>query len=75
MAKHWVWIFVVLCASVAFWASMASSANKPVSSKLTAAELAKVMNGEVVLKNVINEQTNQGYGSDFCLFHGTVDQF
>ena len=74
MRKHWIWIVVLMLVGVVGWATWAISAG-PVTSKLSAAELAKVKNGEVVLKNVIDPQTNKGYGSGFCLYHGTKDQF
>jgi len=47
----------------------------PVSAKLKADELARVKKGEIILKNIIDEQTQKGYGSAFAVYKGTKDEF
>lgn len=52
-----------------------SESNGLVSSKLTAEEMAKVKAGEIVVKNLIDEETQQGKGAAFGIFHGKVADF
>jgi len=65
-----VLLIVVLLLAVA-----SSALAGPVSSQLTADELARVKKGEIIVKNKIDENSEQGYGVAYGVMKGTKEQF
>lgn len=65
---------IIVCSLLVLLFAATSWAG-PVSSKLTAAELARVKAGEVILKNNFTEKGDSGSGVAFGIIKGSVDDF
>jgi ribosome-associated toxin RatA of RatAB toxin-antitoxin module len=65
-------VFVVAIFLLGF-AAIASAG--PISGKLTPAELAKIKNGEIIVKNNIDTKTDSGTGVAFGVIKGSVEEF
>jgi ribosome-associated toxin RatA of RatAB toxin-antitoxin module len=63
-----LWAFLVLGVALAL-------ADGPVSSQLTANEMAQVKSGQIVVKNKIEKGADQGYGVAYGIIKGTPEDF
>ena len=75
MRKLTILFTVVLTTMVFYLAAQGAAGSGPVSSKLTAQELARVKAGEIVVKNEMNEESSSGHGVAFGIFHGSKEDF
>jgi ribosome-associated toxin RatA of RatAB toxin-antitoxin module len=73
--QHRVKLSVLVLAFVFAFTVAAAYAEGPVSSLLTPAELAKVKAGQIVVKNKIDKNSEQGSGAAYGVIKGTPEDF
>jgi hypothetical protein len=67
---------LILVLAMAVMIAFGGRANAgPVSGKLTPAEIERAKNGEVILKNNINDKSESGAGIGYGVFKGKLDTF
>lgn len=65
----------VLLIVVLLLGAATSALAGPVSSQLTAEELARIKNGEIIVKNRIDKDSEQGYGVAYGVMKGSKEDF
>jgi len=70
-----LWIVFAVAACCALMLSFTLALAGPVSSQLSADEMKRLRNGEIIVKNKMDEDNETGYGVAYGIMRGSVDDF